>query len=259
MAGIELDYAELGFAWQMAKLPAPPVLLAWRNHATPPPDPEQALHDAGARLRTRRLISPTGMLDDQLTGILVLFAHAGTEVDLRFSTAPGSEVRAGVVIRGNHAARVVLEGDRVWLDRLWVSEALRALVGVLPAVPAARGQTVNLPQADYQAALAEAADNGATEQAVIAALRSRGFSSDQARNLVGLVGNERRLYGKFGTAARDRDGRRHRHPHVVQVIDGPTGRAALYLRGTYLVAAPADGGLLARVLGEMVEQVRRAV
>ena len=42
MAVVELDYAELGIAWQRSGLPALPVIFTWRNTATVPTDRQRA-------------------------------------------------------------------------------------------------------------------------------------------------------------------------------------------------------------------------
>jgi hypothetical protein len=89
VAVVELDYAELGVAWQRSRLPALPMIFTWRNHATVPDDPQRALHEAEDRLRARRTIDHRGGLDDDLYGALALFSHAPVELDLRFSPCLG--------------------------------------------------------------------------------------------------------------------------------------------------------------------------
>jgi hypothetical protein len=44
---------------------------------------------------------------------------------------------------------------------------------------------------------------------------------------------------------------RHRGNRTVQAIDMRRGRAALYTRGDYLVASPADQNTLARLVGRL--------
>ncbi|SHH01122.1 ESX secretion-associated protein EspG [Streptoalloteichus hindustanus] len=256
MAVLEMDYVELGVAWQVSNLPELPTLFTWRNHGSTPADPERALDEAEDRLRARGLIRTGSVLDEELRAILEVFTAGSTEVDLRFAPAPGTEVRACVAARGDFAARAILQNDYVRVESIPAYSAIDALIGVLPAVPRASGPVISLPEADFDAAVAEAGEN-ASDSAVLAGLRSRGISSDDARTAVRLLGGERRLYGKFGAAARDHLGRRHRSTQSTRVIDSAEGRSALYRRGGYLVIAPADHALLVRVVRELLDETAR--
>lgn len=110
---IELDYVELGVAWQRSRLPSLSPIFTWRNRATVPDDPQRALDDAETRLRSRGLIERRGELDDDLYGVLALFAQAPYELDLRFAPGPGQEIRACVAGRAGHAVRAIVDGERV--------------------------------------------------------------------------------------------------------------------------------------------------
>lgn len=261
MAMVELDYVELGVAWQQSTLPELSPLFTWRNHATVPDDSERAQRAAEESLRARGLIRRNGALDDRLYDALAVFAQtASSEADLRFASQSGVEVRAAVAARGEFAVLAVIDQDRVRLETVWASSALASLVNVLPPVGPARGRAVNIASADLDAAVREAAERGdGSDAAVQARLRARGVSSDDARGLTGLVGGDRLLFGKFGVAVRDRTGRRQRGGRAVQVVDTAAGRAALYQRGAHLVAAPADQNLLVRVIGEMLDAAWKQV
>ncbi|MCP2262469.1 EspG family protein [Streptoalloteichus tenebrarius] len=256
MTLVEMDYVELGVAWQASNLPELPPLFTWRNHSSLPADPERALEEAEDRLRARGLIRTGSVLDEELHAILEVFTAGSAEVDLRFAPAPGTEVRACAAARGDFAARAILQDDYVRLETIPAYSTIDALVGVLPAVPRPSAPVTSIPEADFDAAVAEAGEN-ASDAAVLSGLRSRGISSDDARTVVRLLGGERRLYGKFGAAARDHLGRRHRNTQFTRVLDSAEGRSALYRRGGYLVIAPADHALLTRVVRELLDETIR--
>jgi hypothetical protein len=234
-----------------------PVIFTWRNHATVPDDPQRALDEAEDRLRARGMIDRRGGLDDDLYGALALFTQAPVELDLRFAHGVGREIRACVAARGGYAVRAVFD-DAVRVDTLPADQVTAALVGVLPDLPPARGTVVSVPTAELDAAVRDVAERGDdTDPAFTAALQARGLRSDDARNLVSLLGGDRTGYGKIGVAVRDTAGRRHRSPRVVQVIDTHRGRSALYTRAAYTVASPADFGVVMRVVDELVAGTRR--
>jgi len=258
VAVVELDYAELGVAWQRSRLPALPVIFTWRNHATVPDDPQQALDEAEDRLRSRGMIDRRGGLDDDLYGALALFTHAPVELDLRFAPGVGREIRTCVAARGGYAVRAVLDNDAVRVDTVPADQVTAALVGVLPDLPPARGTVVSVPTAELDAAVRDVAERGDdSDPAFTAALQARGLRSDDARNLVALLGGDRTGFGKIGVAVRDSSGRRHRGTRIVQVIDTHRGRSALYTRAAYTVASPADFGVVVRVVDELVAGTRR--
>jgi hypothetical protein len=254
---IELDYAELGIAWQRSKLPRLSPVFTWRSHASMPDDPQQALRDAEDRLRARGLIERRGGLDDDLYGVLALFALAPVELDLRFAPAPAREIRACVAARDSYAARVILDGDRVRIDTVPDYSAIASLVGALPDLPPCPGVTVSVPTSDLDAAVTDADRQGGSDAAVEAALRARGVRSDAARGLTALIATERTGYGTFGAAARDSSGRRYRDSRVVKVLDTARGRVAMFTRSGYTTAAPADTALLVRLASELLEGTQR--
>jgi ESX secretion-associated protein EspG len=258
VAVVELDYAELGVAWQRSRLPSLPVSLTWRNHAKVPDDPQQALDEADARLKSRGLIDRCGGLDDDLYGMLALFAQAPYELDLRFSAGVGHEVRACVAARGGYAARAIVDDDLVHVETVADYQVTGALVGVLPDAHPVQGPVVSVPTPDLAAAVAAVADRGDdSDGAFASALQARGIRSNDARNLVALVGGDRTGFGKIGASVRDTGGRRHRSSVAVQVIDTYHGRSAVYQRAGYTVASPADFSLLVRVVDELLDGTRR--
>lgn len=243
---IELGCAELGVAWQVANLPAPPAIFAVRAGV------DHADDTSLIRLGALGLIDADGCVTPELHRSMTAFAHADVEVDLRFAAGRGAEVRAAVTTHHGAAVLAVVTSGHVRFSRVPAEAALPALVHVLPPVEPARGTLVSLPVAEVDAAITRSMERGQdADDGVIGDLTARGMSGADARLFVSLVGSKRLRFAEFGVTVRDRDGVRHRGSRTVQAIDMRRGRAVLYTRGDYLVAAPADEHTLVRVLGQL--------
>ncbi|HEX9338291.1 MAG TPA: ESX secretion-associated protein EspG [Pseudonocardiaceae bacterium] len=243
---IELGCADLGVAWQVAKLPAPPAIFAVRGC------------DRGTDGSSRTRLSALGLIDSQgavtpeLHRSMSAFAHAGVAVDLRFAAGRGAEVRAAVTTHDGVAILAVVTNGHVRFSRVPADAALPALVHVLPPAEPARGTLVSLPVAEVDAAITRSMERGQdSDDVVVGDLTARGMSGADARLFVSLVGCKRLRFAEFGVTVRDKIGVRHRGSRTVQAIDMRRGRAVLYTRGDYLVAAPADEHTLARELGRL--------
>jgi EspG family len=243
---IELGCAELGVAWQVAKLPAPPAIFAVRGGAGPADD------IALTRLGALGLLDAQGAVVPELQRSMSVFAHATVEVDLRFAAGRGAEVRAAVTTAGDVAVLAVVTNGHVRFSRVPAGAALPALIHVLPPAEPARGTLVSLPVAEVDAAITRSMERGQdSDDGVIGDLTARGMSGADARLFVSLVGSKRLRFAEFGVTVRDKLGARRRGSQTVQAVDMRRGRAVLYTRGQYLVAAPADEHTLARVLGQL--------
>lgn len=243
---IELDCVELGVAWQVARLPAPPAIFAARGGPGHPDDATLT------RLGALGLIDADGCVTPELHRSMTAFAHAVVEVDLRFAAGRGAEVRAAVTTHRGAAVLAVVTKGHVRFSRVPAEAALPALVHVLPPVEPARGTLVSLPVAEVDAAITRSMELGQdSDDGVVGDLTARGMSGADARLFVSLVGSKRLRFAEFGVTVRDSDGVRHRGCNTVQAIDMRSGRAVLYTRGDYLVATPADEGTLVRVLGQL--------
>ncbi|HEX4704486.1 MAG TPA: ESX secretion-associated protein EspG [Pseudonocardiaceae bacterium] len=242
---IELGCAELGVAWQVAKLPAPPAIFAVRGC-------DRRADDISlTRLGALGLIDAHGAVHPRLQQSMSVFAHAAVEVDLRFAAGRGAEVRAAVTAHEGVAILAVVTNGHVRFSRMPAETALPALVNVLPPAEPARGTLVSLPVAEVDAAITRSMEHHSgqdSDDCVVGDLTARGMSGTDARLFVSLVGSKRLRFAEFGVTVRDRAGVRHRGSGTVQAVDMRRGRAVLYMRGEYLVAAPADQHTLARVL-----------
>jgi hypothetical protein len=240
---IELGCTELGIAWSAARLPAPPALFTVRDRD------RQSDEVAWTRLAAQGLIDPRGALSADLQQAMTAFAQSPVEVDLRFAAGRGAEVRAAVAATDDTAFLAVVTGGHVRFSRVPAEAAVAALVGVLPPEQPARGTLVSLPVAEVDTAITRSMEHGVdADEGVVSGLAARGVARTDARLFVSLVGSKRLRFAEFGLTFRDRTGARRRCGRTVQVVDMRRGRAVLHTRGDYLVAAPADGGTVVRVL-----------
>ena len=207
---------------------------------------------AWTRLAALGLIDARGELSAGLLAAMTAFAQSAVEVDLRFVAGATAEVRAAVATTDDVAFLAVVTGGYVRLRRVPAEAAVAELVRVLPAEEPARGTLVSLPVAEVDAAITRSMEIGSdADDGVVSGLAARGVARTDARLFVSLVGSKRLRFAEFGITFRDRNGTRRRCGRTVQVVDMRRGRAVLHTRGEYLVAAPADGTTIARVLTEV--------
>jgi hypothetical protein len=251
---VELGCAELGVAWQLAGLPTPPPALFTARERD-----RVASAAVPGRLRALGIIDPRGAITADLNRAITAFAYAPVEVDLRFATTPGVEVRAAVSRYEGRAFLAVVTGDHVRFSGLPAAAGLAALVSVLPQMDPARGTQISLPIAEVDAAITTAMESGApstgpdADDQLVRGLVARGVSRPDARLFVSLVGGRRLRSAEFGVTVRDRTGHRHRGRRTIQAVDTRRGRAVRYTRGGYLVAAPADRDTFVRILAEAAD------
>jgi ESX secretion-associated protein EspG len=241
---IEMNCAELGIAWRAMDLGVPPPLFTVRERR---PVADEIVT---ARLRNLGLIDPRGLARPDLQRAMAALAHAPVEIDLR-----SAGLRAAVAVLDDAAYLAVVVRGRVRISRVPAGAALAALVGLLPAVPPARGTAVSLPTADVDAVLTATLEPGAAPAdptgALVAGLTARGIAEPDARLFATLAGGTSARLTEFGVTCRDRAGGRHRRAGTVVVVDTGHGRAVRYPRGTYLVAAPADTSTVIRALAAL--------
>lgn len=247
---IELGCVELSVAWQVAKLPVPPAIFAVRGDQG-----DGVAHSDDlvlTRLGALGLIDPQGAVTPELLRAMTAFAHSPVEIDLRFAAGRGAEVRAAVTTHEGTAFLAVVTNGHVRFSRVPAEAALPALVHVLPPTGPARGTPVSLPVAEVDASITRSMELGRdSDDGVVGDLTARGMSGADARLFVSLVGCKRLRFAEFGVTVRDRLGVRHRGSATVQAIDMRRGRAVLYTRGDFLVAAPADEHTLAGAVGRL--------
>lgn len=206
-------------------------------------------------LSRRGLGRPTG-LDPELEWMLRLLARPDREVDGRIWAQRSVRVLATVDSVTGRAMLVVKDADTLSLRRASASGLPREVVSVLPVLPPGPGRSVTVRSADLDGAAEDAGDN--IEQ-LYSALQRRGVRPDDAETLLSMIaGVDTR--GQFGTAARDRWGRRVRAGHVVGFFDTPHGRYAQLRRESpsgdmWSTVAPVDTRRLVGHIEELLAEV----
>lgn len=260
MFSFQLTVPQLGVAWQRLGLGEPPMIWAHGARAAAGDDPLGQLHDADRELDELGLLGVDGDVLPELADLLRAVASAPTLVDLRYTAAGRSEVRALVVVDGADAARGVLAEGTVHLEGGPAASAIAALVGALPEMPAAPGREVTLPAeaVDRGVKAALARENG-SDAAVADELVLLGLSENDVHALMALTGGRRTLYGQFGVTVSDPIRGRRRGADIVQVVDTAAGRAALWEFDGVLHAAPGPDELFEWLVGRLVGRVREQI
>jgi hypothetical protein len=257
---IELGCTELGVAWRAADLGALPPLFTVRSQHTRAGD---LVRD---RMVTLGLIDPRGVVRGDLHQAMAAFALSPVEADLRFAVGRGvgrvggqAGSKAAVAILDEVAFLAVVTNGHVRFSRVPADAGLAVLVNVLPAEKPARGTLISLPMAEVDATvtrsmeyvLAGRADVPDCDEILVDSLTDRGVAHEDARLFAALVGGKRLRFAEFGITSRDRTGVRRRCARTVQVVDTRVGRAVLYTKGEYFVAAPADQTTVVLALTEL--------
>ncbi|MGW5643706.1 ESX secretion-associated protein EspG [Saccharopolyspora sp. NPDC003762] len=237
----------------------PPRLLQYFPDLGEPDDPVAEWGKAQDKARARGWIDRAGQAVPWVSDIMRLLAYASSEADTRFAPQRGKHVRGLVSISGDQAVRTRVEGRKVRIDPVWPTSAYSALVGLWPEITPVGGSAVSIRLEDAEAASKTAAEHQRQAQvsATIRELRARKVRSDDAREYVRMVSGERVYDGEFSVAVRDRRGKLRTPDSVVLLTRTTQGSYLQYLRGEFLVTAPADPGLVARTLSELAEKLPR--
>ncbi|MBB5155103.1 ESX secretion-associated protein EspG [Saccharopolyspora phatthalungensis] len=216
------------------------------------------VESAWRSLAGRGLGHPIG-LDPELEWMLRLLARPGREVDGRFWLQRSVRVLAAADTRSEHAVLVVKDGDTLSLRPAAASGLPREAVSSLPPLPPGPGRSVSVRSGDLDGAAEEAGNN--VEQ-LHSALRRRGIRPDDAETLMSMVAGVG-ARGQFGTAARDRLGRRVRADHVVGFFDTSHGRYAQLRRPSpsgdmWSTVTPVDTRRLIGHVEELLAEVSGA-
>jgi ESX secretion-associated protein EspG len=195
-----------------------------------------------------------------LVRLLDLLRRPDREIDGRLWV--GGELRVLVAATGDDAVLATLSGGAAGgaargTLKLRGAEATglpRFALSVLPPMPAGPGQSITLPTADFTAAAAEA-----TKQEELAvSLRNRGVRDADAKALSEMIGDIVNR-GQFGSAVRDKWGRRVRATRVISFFDTADGRYLQVRRaeeGTdpWTTISPADHRRMLQHLTELHEE-----
>ena len=182
-----------------------------------------------------------------LTHLLTLLRRPDREIDGRLWV--GGEVRLLAAATGDEAVLATLSGGRLRLQAADATGLPRFALSVLPPAAAGPGQSVTLPTADLTAA--------AHEADLAKALRDRGVRATDATTLAEMIGDVVNR-GQYGSATRDRWGRRIRAPRVLSFFDTPDGRYLQTRReeeaaAPWTTISPANPRRLLQLLTELHE------
>lgn len=182
-----------------------------------------------------------------LTHLLTLLRRPDREIDGRLWV--GGELRLLTAATGDEAILATLSGDKLRLQTADATGLPRFALSVLPPAPAGPGQSVTLPTADLTAA--------AHEADLAIALRDRGVRTSDATTLAEMIGDIVNR-GQYGSATRDRWGRRVRAPRVISFFDTADGRYLQTRRkeeaaAPWTTISPANPRRLLQLLTELHE------
>jgi hypothetical protein len=213
---VEISTLEFDVLWEHYRLAEMPLVLRVPSPGRTDDERKRIVRGVWDDLTRRGLGTPVDP-HPGLERMLHLLRRPDHELDGRLWL--NGEVRLLAAATGDEAVLAVLENGRLTLRPADATGLPRFALSVLPAAPAGPGRSITLPTADFQAAAEEA-----TKQEELAtALRSRGVRDDDAKTLAEMIGDIVHR-GQYGSATRDRWGRRVRAPRVISFFDTAAGR-----------------------------------
>jgi EspG family len=169
-----------------------------------------------------------------------------------------STVGVLAVCTGTEAVLIVRDEETLSLCPVRPDSLAEAVVAQLPAVPPARGRSLNVPETE----LTGGGQHRAGDDEGFAGFGSQSGPSPDVKLLNTVMGEPRSGTGQLYVAMRDNLGRRHKVKHPVSFIDVAAGRSMegrwltqVAVNGSgqsWVIAAPATPQLLVSRLHEMV-------
>lgn len=194
-------------------------------------------------------LADQGLADDAgFRAAMRVLAHPAMECYGWTSDMTGSTGLLAVA-DDTQAVLAVRDDDTVWLRSIRPDSLVESVVGQLPAMAAAHGRSLNVPEIELTGRRAATDDEG-----------FHGFDrpgpSTDARMLLALMAEPRIGTGQLHVAVRDGLGRRRRSPHALGYVDIGAGRPGhgrwmTQLTSNWVYAAPATPQSLAAKLTEM--------
>lgn len=235
---------------------------AWRDD-----DAErEALHNATGELAHRGLLAGRDLNAD-FRDALNLLARPSMEYFGWISHTEDDQLKrlAVLVAAIGTDALVVVRDDRMVHISPSRSEGMaETLLGYLPALPAARGRSVNLPEAEVRQLVADRMDAAPGSAKPLSSdaysIFPRASMAEDAKDLLTAMDQPRTGGGELYVAARGRGGDRHRCENPVVYVDTAHGRWMTQLSSgrpgeRWIVSAPASRQLLLSKLNEMRNNV----
>jgi hypothetical protein len=259
---VTLTLATLATVWQRENLGELHNTLvnvpAWRDEEAE----REALQDATAELAQRGLLVGRDLHADLRDTLNLLARPAMEYYGWVAYTEEETSVSLAVLVAaaGKDAVLVVRDDQQVHIGPTRPEGMAETLIGHLPAVPAARGRSMNLPEAEVRQLVADRmyAAPGASKPLPAEAfdIFDRASMAEDARDLVTALDQPRSGGGELYVAARVRSGERRRCENPVVYVDTQQGRWMTQLSSgrpgeRWIVSAPASRQLLLSKLNEM--------
>jgi hypothetical protein len=260
---VTLSLDTLATVWQRENLGELHNVLVdtpvWRDEEAD----RDALHSATGELAQQGLLVGRDLHPD-LRATLNLLARPSMEYYgwIAYTDPERGDVNIAVLVAatGTDAVLVVRDGRTVHLEPARAEGMAETLLGHLPALPAARGRSVNLPEAEVRQLVADRmhAAPGTSKPLPASAfdIFPRASMAEDARELVAAMDEPRSGGGELYVAARVRSGERRRCEHPVIFVDTQRGRWMTQVSSgrpgeRWIVSAPASRQLLLSKLNEM--------
>jgi len=243
LSAVEFDvlWRELGFG-------EPPYPLELPSPGETDDERARIVSETLDDLAARRLVDRE--LADREAGLLAALVLLGTsQVVIDAHLVLADHVRLVAARTGDRAALVLQLRERLIVRAIPGPRLDEALTELLPAVPAAHGQSVTVPHAVLTAALSQLGEGGGAwdfEQA----LRDAGVRGQDVRWIAGLIWAERGDGAQFGATARWPGGGEQRLGYLSWFATGDGG-VVIHRQGDgqWVTLAPGDPSrLVARLL-----------
>ena len=217
----------------------------------------EALGRAGNELAQRGLLVGRDLIPD-FRDTLELLARPSVEY-FGWIAHDDGETRTDIAVLlagvDEEAVQVIRDGDQVHISAARSDGLAETLVGLMPQVQAARGRSVNLPEAEVNELAKRRESSGKALPGDAFNVFSRSSMAEDAREWFAAAELPRTGGGELYVAARDRFGDRRRCPDPIVYIDTQQGRWMTQLSGRpgerWVASAPASRQLLISKLRAM--------
>jgi hypothetical protein len=213
---VTITALEFDVLWEHLALDAMPLVLRVPSPGRTDAERAKFVNHAWDSL-ARRGLGRQVDLDPRLARLISLLRRPDREIDGRMWI--GHQLRLFAAATGDQAVLATMVGSQLTLRPADATGLPRYALSVLPEAPAGTGQSITLPTADFEAAAQEATD----QQRFAAALQARGVRQSDAEALARMIGDVVNQ-GQYGSAVRDKWGRRVRAGRVISFFDTKDGR-----------------------------------
>jgi len=245
---VTITAVEFDVLWEHFALDAMPLVLRVPSPGRTDAERAELVRKTWEGLE-RRGLGRQVELDPTLARLLFLLRRPDREIDGRMWV--GKQLRLFAAATGDEAVLATMSGTELTLRPADATGLPRHALSVLPEAPACPGQSITLPSTDFEAAARDATNREKFE----AALRSRGVRGADATQLTKMI-DDVVNQGQFGSAVRDRWGRRVRANRVISFFDTKDGRYLQIRRDEegmepWTTISPADGRRMLQHLTEL--------